>query len=35
LYDAYKIHIHAQSFAIPEFKQRLQLEIDSALAKFK
>jgi glycosyltransferase involved in cell wall biosynthesis len=35
LYDAHKIHLHAQNFAIPKFKEKLQLEIDNALAKYK
>jgi hypothetical protein len=29
-----KIHDHAQAFAIPKFKEKLQIEIDDALKKF-
>jgi glycosyltransferase involved in cell wall biosynthesis len=34
LFVPQKIHDHAQAFAIPKFKEKLQIEIDDALKKF-
>lgn len=35
IFDAQKIHEHAQTFAISNFKQKLQIEIDASLLKYR